>query len=172
MGTKTLMSVEEYLRSSFDPDCDYVDGEVIERNMGELPHGLLQMKLLMLLAQLGTGAGLQIIPEIRVQVSPTRFRAPDIAVWRAGYIGERIPAIPPFLAIEILSPEDRPLRIQAKIKDYLAAGVEWVWVLDPEEKLAMVSSLANPLGTLTDVLAVENPALQIPLSQVFDRLAG
>ena len=33
------MDVEEYLRTSFDgSDCEYLDGEVVERNMGELPH--------------------------------------------------------------------------------------------------------------------------------------
>ncbi len=169
MGTKTLMSVEEYLRSSFDPDRDYVDGEVIERNMGELPHSALQKRLVWLLANLEAQMGIQCFPELRIQVGPARFRVPDIAVWRAGYIGERIPTVPPFLAIEILSPEDRPLRMQVKIQDYLAAGVEWIWILDPEEKQGMVYCPANPLGTLTEVLRTQNPALEVPLVQVFSQ---
>jgi Uma2 family endonuclease len=40
----------------------------------------------------------------------------DIAVWRAGGIGDRIPTLPPFLVIEILSPEDRITRMQPKIQ--------------------------------------------------------
>lgn len=39
MSTKVLMNVDEYLHASFEPDCEYVDGEVIERNIGEIPHG-------------------------------------------------------------------------------------------------------------------------------------
>ena len=40
MSTKVLMGVDEYLRTSFDgPDCEYLDGEIVERNMAELPHG-------------------------------------------------------------------------------------------------------------------------------------
>ena len=42
METRTLVSVEEYLTTVYRPDCDYVDGEVQERNIGELDHGWLQ----------------------------------------------------------------------------------------------------------------------------------
>jgi len=43
-----------------------------------------------------------------------------VAVWRGGAIGDRIPSIPPFLSIEILSPEDRITRMQPKIAEYLS----------------------------------------------------
>jgi hypothetical protein len=43
MSAKVMMDVEEYLRTSFDgADCEYLDGEVVERNMGELPRGDFQ----------------------------------------------------------------------------------------------------------------------------------
>ncbi len=45
MASRTLISVEEYLRTSYRPDCDYVDGEVLERNVGELDHSWLQTAL-------------------------------------------------------------------------------------------------------------------------------
>ncbi|MEO7648931.1 MAG: Uma2 family endonuclease, partial [Bryobacteraceae bacterium] len=42
----TLMSVEEYLDASFPgPDCEYVDGLIVERNLGEQPHSWLQGEL-------------------------------------------------------------------------------------------------------------------------------
>ena len=43
MPTEELVSVREYLSSSYDPDCDYVDGVVEERNLGEKDHSSLQM---------------------------------------------------------------------------------------------------------------------------------
>src|SRR5689334_19048878 len=50
MASKTLMSVEEYLRTSFDDaDCEYLDGEIVERNMGERGHAAVQGQLLFLL---------------------------------------------------------------------------------------------------------------------------
>jgi Uma2 family endonuclease len=168
MAVKTLMSVEDYLRTSFEgADCEYLDGEVVERNMGELPHGEIQAHLIYLFRRLGLG--LRVVAEIRTQITPTRFRIPDIGVWRPGYIGERIPTVPPFLAVEILSPEDRMVRMQPKIQEYLSIGVEWVWVIDPEEKRALVYSQRNPAGELAEVLRTENPKIEIPLEELFQQ---
>lgn len=169
MTTKTLMDVEEYLRTSFEgADCEYLDGEVVERNMGELPHANVQGKLLYLLMQAASSLGIQVFPEIQIQIHPRRYRVADIAVWRAGNIGERIPTVPPFLAVEILSPEDRMVRMQAKIQDYLSIGVEWIWLIDPQEKQALVYSQKNPTGALSDVLRTENPAIEIRLEAVLN----
>ena len=167
MTTKVLMDVEEYLRTSFEgADCEYLDGEVVERNMGELPHAAVQGELLYRLRQIAPRLGIQVIPEIRIQIHPRRYRVADIAVWRAGNIGERIPTVPPFLAIEILSSEDRMVRMQPKIQDYLSIAVEWIWLIDPEEKRALIYSRQNPTGTLSEVLRTENPTIEISLETV------
>jgi Uma2 family endonuclease len=171
MDARVLMSLEEYLHTQFDgPDREYVDGQVVERNMGELPHARLQGRLTHLLSRLAETLALQVLPEIRIQVSPTRFRVADIAVWRAGRIGERIPTIPPFLVVEILSAEDRLVRLQPKIREYLAYGVEWVWVIDPDERRAMSYSPADPGGALVDELRTQNPDLHIPLADLLSAL--
>lgn len=169
MTTRVLMGVEEYLKVTFEgADCEYLDGEVVERNMGELPHGRLQKWLINWLTELEARLGLEIIPEIRIQIHATRYRVADIAVWRAGDIGARIPTVPPFLAIEILSSEDRMVRMQPKIQEYLSIGVEWVWLIDPEEKKAICYSQKNPAGVLCDVLRTEDPAIELPLETVFN----
>jgi len=161
------MSVEEYLHTSFEnADCDFVDGEVIERNMGELPHALLQGELLYRLRQIAATLNLLVIPEIRIQVSRTRFRVADVAVWRPGPIGMRIPTIPPLLVVEILSAEDRLIRLQPKIRDYLTYGVEWLWVIDPDERRALTYSPADPAGTLVTELRTTNPEIVISLADL------
>lgn len=168
MNTKVAVGVEEYLKTCFEgADCEYLDGEVVERNMGELPHALLQGELLLLLKQLGNQAGLQVIPEIRIQVSPTRYRMADLAVWRAGPIGSRIPTVSPFLAVEILSPEDRMVRMQPKIQEYLAIGVEHIWLIDPFERKALSYSQEDRVGRLTDVLKTASPQLEVPLETLW-----
>jgi len=167
MATKVLMEVEEYLGSSFDgADCEYLDGEIVERNMGEMPHSMIQRALILLLTQLEASHGLQLLPEIRIQTGPRRYRVADIAVWRAGYIGERIPTVPPFLVIEILSPEDRMVRMLPKVREYLDLGAEWIWLIDPEEKQALCFSQQNPAGWACDVLKTENPNIEIGLETV------
>jgi len=166
-----MMTVEEYRHTSFDgPDRDYVDGEVIERNMGELPHARLQARLIQVLSVLAETLRLQVLPEIRIQIATTRFRVADVAVWRAGPIGQRIPTVPPFLVVEILSQEDRLVRLQPKIQEYLAHGVEWVWVVDPDERRALSYSPADPGGVLVDELRARNPDLTIPLADLLSAL--
>ncbi len=169
MPIKTLMDVQEYLRTSFEgADCEYLDGEVVERNMGELPHATVQGRLLYLLMQTVASLGIQVFPEIRIQIHARRYRVADIAVWRAGNIGERIPTVAPFLAVEILSSEDRMVRMQPKIQDYLSVGIEWIWIIDPEEKQALIYSKQNPAGVLSNVLRTENPAIEISLETVLN----
>jgi Uma2 family endonuclease len=163
------MDVEEYLRTSFDgSDCEYLDGEVVERNMGEIPHGDIQLNLARLLRELRRTLGIRVIPEIRIQIHPRRYRVADIAVWRSDDIGNKIPTAPPFLAVEILSPEDRMVRMLPKIQEYLSIGVEWVWVIDPEEKSAITYSRQNPAGAVCEILRTENPSIEIPLETAFD----
>ncbi len=171
MPPKVLMDVDEYLHTSFDgPDCEYLDGEVVERNVGEKPHGRVQTRFGYLLMQMEAKLGIQVITEIRVPITARRFRVADLAVWRAGNIGNRIPNVPPFLVTEILSPEDRITRMQPKIQEYLGIGTEWIWLVDPEERKAITYSQSNPAGTLCDLLCTANPDIEIALSTVFEAL--
>jgi Uma2 family endonuclease len=165
------MSVDEYRRARFDgPDRDYVDGEVVERNMGELPHPRVQGEVFHRLRSLAQTHRLEVLPEIRIQVSATRFRVADVAVWRSGPIGQQIPIVAPFLVVEILSPEDRLVRLQPKVQEYLAHGVEWVWVIDPDERRALSYSTSAPGGSLVGELRTADPEIVIPLDDLLSVL--
>ena len=164
MPARTLISVEEYLRTSYRPDCDYVDGEVVGRNMGEWDHSRLQGKLLVYLARYEK-AGCIAVPEQRVQVGAARFRIPDICLV-LGEPGEKILTKPPFLCIEVLSPEDRLSRVMVRVKEYLTMGVPYIWVFDPETKRAYDAS-AGDLREVGDLLATGDPRIEIRLAEVF-----
>src|SRR5579864_4949877 len=169
MSTKLLMDVEEYLRTSFEgSDCEYLDGEVVERNMGELPHADVQGNLLRLLQRFRSKLGIRVVPEIRIQIHSRRFRVADLAAWRNDDIGTSIPTVPPFLVVEILSPEDRTVRMLPKIQEYLSIGVEYVWLIDPEEKAALIFSQKDARGSASEVLRTENPTIEIRLQAAFD----
>ncbi len=168
MATKALITVEEYLRTSFDgPDCEFVDGEVVERPMGELPHSTIQTEMIVRLHALARQLQIQVKTEIRIQTRKTRFRVADIAVWRAGDIGSRIPTVAPFLVVEIFSPEDRMVRVQQKVQEYLEMGTEYVWLVDPDERQAIVYSQQTPAGRFEEMLQTHNPDIQIQLSSLF-----
>lgn len=166
MASRTLISVEEYLRTSYRPDCDYVDGEVVERNRGETDHSWLQTMLSAYMVARRAQRGITVLVEQRVQVTETRFRVPDICVIRGPKPAEQILAKPPFICIEILSPEDRWPRVQQRIDDYLAMGVPNVWVLDPATKTAYAVT-AQGTHQVADTLKTENPSVEVPLSEIF-----
>src|SRR5579859_200153 len=107
MPASTLVSVEEYLNTSYDPDCDYVDGRVVERNLGELDHSSLQTEIAFYFRSRRKQWRTHAFVEQRVQVSRTRFRIPDICVLVGAFPTEQIFRTPPFLAIEVLSKKDR-----------------------------------------------------------------
>jgi Uma2 family endonuclease len=70
--------------------------------------------------------------------------------------------------VEILSPEDRMVRMLPKIQEYLSIGVEWIWIVDPQEQSALLYSHKNPAGAVCDILRTENPEIEIPLTTAFD----
>jgi Uma2 family endonuclease len=168
MSTKTLMTVEEYLRTSFeDGDCEYVDGEIVEKNMGHHDHSNIQTRILFLLLLLQDSLGLHVLGEIRMRIGSSRYRVPDIGVWLSPDIGGSVATIPPFLIVEVLSPDDRMTRVKMKVDEYLSIGVEWIWLVDPADQTAICYSQANPAGTVCNVLRTANPSIEIPLAKVF-----
>jgi Uma2 family endonuclease len=81
---------------------------------------------------------------------------------------ERIFTRPPFLWIEILSPEDRMLRLERKIKECLAFGVSYVWVIDPETLESRVFTQAGDYEPEGGVLRTSSPEIVVPLNDVFE----
>ncbi len=165
--SRPLISVEEYLASSYEPDCDYVDGHIEERNLGEKAHAILQLRIGSYLLTHYERVGAVAATELRIRVSPTRIRIPDICVFLSDP-EEEVPTKPPFICIEVLSREDRMSRVEKRIQDFLKMGVPYVWVLDPRTKQAYVATAADGLREVkSGVLATANPAFEVPLAEVF-----
>jgi Uma2 family endonuclease len=167
MKTRTLIPVEEYLSTVYRPDCDYVEGEVLERNLGERDHSYIQVALAAYFFARRKALNIEVFTEQRVQVLPNRFRIPDVCVVLGG-TKEKIFTIPPFLCVEILSPEDRMSRVQDRIDDYFAMGVLNVWVVDPARRCAYYATASGDLHRVTDSLRTADPALEVPLAEIFE----
>jgi len=165
-----LIPVEEYLRTVYHPDCDYVDGEVRERNMGELPHARLQAFFLRFLSAKEDEWQLDVVPESRLQVSPTRYRIPDIMAIPIPHTDERVVRTPPLLCIEILSSEDRMKRIQERVDDYTRMGVLTTWVVDPWRRLVYVPGADGVLRATEDRLTVPGREISITVAAIWDEL--
>ncbi len=128
------MSVEEYLHTTFDgADREYLDGEVVERNMGNKSHGKIQLRLGSMLQAFEQRTGIYVVVEVRQKVTGTRFRIPDVAVFE-GEPEEEVPSTPPLVAIEILSPDDRVGYVIPKLEEYRRWGVRHIWLADPDSR--------------------------------------
>lgn len=130
MGVGSL-SMEEYLRTSYDPDRDLIEGEVLERNVGERKHAIAQAEISAWFIQRKQTLRLRALTELRVRVTSLSVRIPDVVVSELPLPEEEVFTSPPYLCIEIMSPDDTIAAMQDRLDDYLQFGVPNVWVIDP-----------------------------------------
>jgi Uma2 family endonuclease len=149
MATLTGVPVEEYLHTSYDPDREYVNGQLVERHVGEYRHSVLQGLLAILLGMRRRERGFRLFIEQRVQVSDEpRYRIPDLCVKALPHQQTSV-LIRPDLVIEIVSPDDGPTEMLEKIADYQAAGIPYIWVADPYKRVlieADAGGIRRPAG--------------------------
>jgi Uma2 family endonuclease len=164
----TQVSLEEYLRTDYEPDCDYVDGELEERNVGEKEHSAVLGFLVNLFAVHAGKSDLDAYPVIRIRVAPSRVRVADVAILPTKIPYEAVPSRPPVAIIEVLSPEDRVSRYQRRLDDYRAMGVAHIWVIDPMRRKAFDCSQGGwqPVETL----GITSHAVEIPLGPLWKKL--
>jgi Uma2 family endonuclease len=166
-----LITMEEYLHTAYHPDCDFVDGRLEERTMGTPKHGLLQMQLGHWFIAHQAEWRVRVMSEVRTRVSKTRVRLPDVCVvpMEGASVGE-VRVTPPMLAIEILSPEDRMNRVIERLDDFLAMGVEHLWVFDPEERTAYTYTASGLKLVKTAELRVAESPIYVNLAELFSAL--
>lgn len=164
MATATLVPVSEYLSTGYRPDCEYLDGELLERNMGETDHSRLQMLLSRYLSNREKQWGITVLPEQRVQVKLNRYRVPDIVVVRGPLPSTPILHEPPFLCIEILARDDSMDDMQERIDDYLSMGVPHVWVVNPRNRRAFIYNSDCMREAKDGILRTLDPEIEVPMS--------
>ena len=166
MSTATLISVEEYLNTSYpDGDREYVDGRLVETNMGDVVHGDSQTSIAMYVRV--HYKQLWVATAVRVQVKPARFRVPDVVAVLGPRPAERIILRPPLLVVEILSPDDRAEELQEKIVEYLAFGIPNVWVVIPRTRRGYIYTPDGMREARDGILRTADPVIELPLSEMF-----
>ena len=162
MSTIALTSVEEYLRLTEKPYCEYRDGVVSPKAMPAKLHSLIQFALQMLLR----GQGVQPLPELTLRISPTKYLVPDVCV--ADDFPGPYPTEPVLLCCEVLSPEDRLGTMLGKCEEYHAWGVPYCLVIDPVKRTAWeYHAAAEPVRVMETLSAGE---LSVALAELFSAL--
>ncbi len=169
-NSEELWPVREYLRTSWSPDREYVDGRIEERNWGEKEHSIIQRFLTFLFMLKRTEWGGEVFPELRTQTAARNFRVPDVLVVRTGEHFDRYITNPPLIAIEILSPEDTLRRMQEKAAEYLRFGIEHIWIIDPEPRIAYTYTAAGLQAISSGELVVPETPIRVVLNEMFAEL--
>jgi Uma2 family endonuclease len=170
MASVTLIPVSEYLRTTYRPDCDYIEGELRERNVGELPHALMQWILCTIFNTNRRAWGVIAAPEVRVKVAERRYRIPDVTVMRRSDPLDPVVQVAPLVCIEVVSPSDTLVSLQDRVKDYRRMGVEHIWVIDPIGRHAYVASERGFEQPESGEFTMPGTAIRIVLAEVFAEL--
>ena len=163
----TLISIDEYLRTSYHPDRDYVDGEIQERNLGEREHARLQTLLTIWFGNNEKAWNVYTLVEQRIRVAPRRVRIADVCLVSRDAPKEQVTVTPPLLCVEILSPEDRLPRAARVMEDYARMGVKNLWLLDPQDRVAYEYTGDGLLKITSDRLAVPGTEIYVDLPTLF-----
>ena len=170
MASATLIPVSEYLATTYRPDCDYIDGELQERNLGERPHGMLQFVLAAIFNANRRTWNVVAGTEIRARVGLNRYRIPDVTVLRRSDPVEAITQVAPLVCIEVLSPSDTITRMQERIDDYIQMGVEHIWLIDPMTRKAWTATADGSHHHVEAEFTVPGTPIRVSLAEAFAEL--
>ncbi|MBM4088647.1 MAG: Uma2 family endonuclease [Planctomycetes bacterium] len=137
-----VTTAEQLLHASDLGRCELLRGELVMMSPSGFEHGRLVTSVATPLDVVISGKGFGVVlggeTGFRIARDPDTVRAPDVAFVRA----ERVSSPPcrgffpgaPDLAVDILSPDDRASEVLAKVQDWLEAGCQRVWVVDPRTR--------------------------------------
>ena len=166
----SLLSIEEYLHTSYKPDVDFVDGHIEERHLGEFEHARLQYLIANIFGRNEREWNVLGAIEQRMRIGADRVRICDVVVFRADAPREQITQTAPLICIEILSPEDRLSRAKVVLGDYLAMGVQNIWLIDPIYRSAWTFDAAGLHEADLTNLTVANTSIRLDLTEAFAAL--
>ena len=164
MAVETLISIEEYLDTSYSPDREYRDGVLVERNVGDEAHSRLQALLAAYLVGCRKEWNMEPYLSLRVKVRDQWYPIPDVCIYTLPDFEGRYPERPQLLWIEILSHDDRMVDVWAKANELIENGVPYVWIIDP-------NTLESELRTAGGVQPVADKTLRIPDTPIVIPLA-
>lgn len=166
-----LVPVADYLRTSYEPYCEYVDGELRPKPPKDDESSSLLGALLVHLGARERVLELRVRPSRHLRISPTRYRIPDVSVFTR-VDQQAATTIAPLVTVEIVSPDETWHELNDKIRDHLAMGVGTAIVVDPHSHTVFMASAQQPMHQLASPLRAQidvpdRGTLEIDFDQVF-----
>jgi Uma2 family endonuclease len=179
VAIETRMTAEQLLNAPDMGRCELLRGELIMMSPSGSLHGRLTAYfaglLLDYLKEHATGEVFGAETGFLIARDPDSVRAPDVAFVAKARLPDPLPPGffpgPPDLAVEVLSPGDRASEVNVKTRDWLAAGCQEVWNVDPETKTITVHRADGSISLLKVENVLESPVVlpgfRVPLGEIF-----
>ena len=164
MATQTLISVAEYLRTTSDPDCEYVHGVLEERAVPERDHAAWQVALIDWFRAHRYAWNIHVYSELRMRVAADEYRIPDVTILSRSAPREQIITHAPLAVFEILSPTDSMSGTLAKLEAYQQMGIPAIWLIDPEKPASWQYSSGHL--TPSAVFALPGTEFTVPIHEI------
>ncbi len=159
-----LVPVEEYLNTAYDPEVEFVDGVLVERNVGDWLHSLIQSNVLFALRR--KYPHLKVVAELRSSVTGTRYRLPDVCVLFAApktkYLLDAA-----FLIVEVLSERDVMSVAIEKLKEYANKGVQNIWLIDPRLQIMWMYRSPALIEVEGELISTADGSIELSRGEVF-----
>ena len=171
MGAAALVSVEEYLTSSYSPDREYIGGQLVERHVGTQKHAFIQAAIAAYLRPFRRQHGIEVFTEARMRINDRGdHRIPDVLVLNTPYTRGNVVVDVPLATVEIKSPDDTFDEIIDKCIEYNSLGVPHIIVVDPEQRRHFVFR-DRSLVLVSDVrIQAHGGEIPIPLDDMYREL--
>jgi Uma2 family endonuclease len=167
LASATLVPEEEYLRTTYKPASDYIDGVLRQKSIPTLRHSEAQFTISMLVRRV---PGFTAHPELTCWVREGKYLVPDVAVRRVDELQDPYPVRPIHLCVEILSPEYRFSDAVSKCGEYHAWGVPCCWIVDPDDRRCWeYANGRRPTPIAADGYISAGP-LSVSVAEIFGRL--
>ncbi len=177
-----LMTAEEFMDADLgDGLFELVRGEVVRLSPPFYPHGSVCYHLAGMFGDYERrtryGHGATNDTSIQTTRAPDSVRGPDVlfysnARWPRSATDVKLPPVPPDVAVEVRSPGDRRREIEAKVAEYLQAGVLVVWVVDPRKRTVSIHRAGTAAVALTDKDVIadqpELPDFRASVAEILD----
>ena len=182
MATTRVIATEDDLLQTPEDGQKYelVDGEILVSPGAGFRHGRVAARLVHHLIAFVEEHKLGYVVEGQTGFRiPGRAERPDIRIPDISFVAAHrfageppigFPDLAPDLAVEVLSPGNRPREILHKVGQLLETGSKLVWVIDPEERTAVLYRSLNNVRTIDESGSLEGedvlPGFSCPLSDI------
>jgi Uma2 family endonuclease len=174
-----ITTAEELLEAQDLGRCELIRGELIMMSPAGFNHGRIVSRMGTRVASFVEAANLGIVTGAEtgfwIGRTPDTVRAPDVGFVRSERLGPApilgfFPGAPD-LAVEVLSPDDRRREVLSKVQNWLDAGCQVVWIVDPLNRTVAVHRPGIDTVHLGegDTLTAEDvlPGFQLQVAEIF-----